>query len=50
MIKLTGISVAFGDRHILQSIDFLIRPNDKIGLVGPNGTGKTTLLKVVAGE
>ncbi len=50
MIKLTGISVAFGDRHILQTIDFLIRPNDRIGLVGPNGAGKTTLLKVIAGE
>jgi len=50
VIKLTGISVAFGDRHILQTIDFLIRPNDRIGLVGPNGAGKTTLLKVIAGE
>jgi ATP-binding cassette subfamily F protein 3 len=50
VIKLTSISVAFGDRQILHSIDFLIRPNDRIGLVGPNGAGKTTLLKVIAGE
>jgi len=50
VIKLTSISVAFGDRQILHTIDFLIRPNDRIGLVGPNGAGKTTLLKVIAGE
>ncbi|MHC1692392.1 MAG: ABC-F family ATP-binding cassette domain-containing protein [Sphaerochaetaceae bacterium] len=50
MIKLTGIHVAYGDRVILRDADFLIRPNDRIGLVGPNGAGKTTLLRLIAGE
>jgi len=50
VIKLTGIHVAYGDRVILRDADFLIRPNDRIGLVGPNGAGKTTLLRLIAGE
>ncbi|MFA7112365.1 putative ABC transporter ATP-binding protein YheS [bioreactor metagenome] len=50
MVKLSGITVAYGDRFILKDADFLIKSGDRIGLVGPNGAGKTTLLRVLAGE
>jgi ATP-binding cassette subfamily F protein 3 len=38
-----------GERIILKAGDFLLRPDDKVGLVGPNGGGKTTLFNVIAG-
>jgi len=50
VVKLSGITVAYGDRFILKDADFLIKSGDRIGLVGPNGAGKTTLLRVLAGE
>ncbi|WP_293910898.1 ABC-F family ATP-binding cassette domain-containing protein [Sphaerochaeta sp. UBA5836] len=50
VVKLSGVTVAYGDRFILKDADFLIKNGDRIGLVGPNGAGKTTLLRVLAGE
>jgi ATP-binding cassette subfamily F protein 3 len=50
MINLSGIHVAYGGRVIFEKGDFLIRPGDRIGLVGPNGQGKTTLFRVIAGQ
>jgi len=50
LIKLTGIRVAYGERMILDNVEFLIRPGDRIGLAGPNGAGKTTLFRVITGE
>ena len=43
-------AVAFGDDVILHSIDFEIRNTEKIAIVGRNGCGKTTLLKLISGE
>jgi ATP-binding cassette subfamily F protein uup len=43
------LSKAFADRPLFQSISFSIQEGDKIGIVGVNGTGKSTLLKLVAG-
>ncbi len=40
----------FGPEPILAGVSFELRPGDKIGLVGPNGTGKSTLLKILAGD
>src|SRR5207248_7700475 len=39
----------FGDRELLHDVSFRIAEGDRIGLVGPNGTGKTTLLRIAAG-
>ena len=40
----------YGDELILREINAVIGPSDRIGLVGANGVGKTTLLKTLAGE
>ncbi len=52
MILLTGnhLKKSFVERNILDDADFSIESGDKIGLIGVNGTGKTTLLRVIAGE
>ncbi len=44
-----NISLALGARHILVDIDLSLDPGHRIGLVGPNGVGKSTLLRVLAG-
>ena len=40
---------AFGDRQVLKNVSFYLGEADRVGLVGPNGEGKTTLLKVIGG-
>ncbi|MEK7217403.1 MAG: ABC-F family ATP-binding cassette domain-containing protein, partial [Chloroflexota bacterium] len=50
MLQVTGLHKAFGARDILDGITFHIAPRDRIGLVAVNGTGKTTLLRILAGE
>jgi ATP-binding cassette subfamily F protein 3 len=49
MINLSNIRVAHGERVVINNGDFLLRPGDKVGLVGLNGVGKTTLFKVICG-
>src|SRR5882672_7954802 len=49
MIQLSAAGKRFGPKVLFQDLDWLITPQDRIGLVGANGTGKTTLLKVLAG-
>lgn len=48
--NLEKINVAFGEKQILKNFSTTILRNDKIGLIGPNGIGKSTLLKVILGE
>ncbi|HZD96187.1 MAG TPA: ABC-F family ATP-binding cassette domain-containing protein, partial [Candidatus Sulfotelmatobacter sp.] len=49
MIQLTTAGKRFGPKVLFQDLDWLITPHDRVGLVGANGTGKTTLLKILAG-
>jgi len=49
MISLIGAGKRFGPRELFDRIDWMITPHDRAGLVGANGTGKTTLLKMLAG-
>ena len=49
MISIDNLSVSFGGWTLFDQISFLINPKDRIGLVGRNGAGKTTILKLIAG-
>ena len=50
LLTVEGISKSFGDKKIFDDITFGIDEGDRIGLIGINGTGKSTLLKIVAGN
>ncbi|HYL78720.1 MAG TPA: ABC-F family ATP-binding cassette domain-containing protein [Bryobacteraceae bacterium] len=49
MIQLSGAGKRFGQKLLFENLNWLITPKDRAGLVGANGTGKTTLLKILAG-
>ena len=48
MIQLSGAGKRFGPKLLFENLDWLITPKERVGLVGANGTGKSTLLKVLA--
>ena len=48
MLQLTGAGKRFGHKLLFDGLDWLITPKERAGLVGGNGTGKSTLLKVIA--
>ena len=48
MIQLSGAGKRFGHKLLFENTDWLITPRDRIGLVGANGTGKSTLMKILA--
>ncbi|XP_020089519.1 protein TRIGALACTOSYLDIACYLGLYCEROL 3, chloroplastic isoform X1 [Ananas comosus] len=49
LIECRDVHKSFGDKHILRGVSFKIRHGEAVGIIGPSGTGKSTILKVMAG-
>jgi ATP-binding cassette subfamily F protein 3 len=50
MIEFVKVSKYFGSQEILNNVSFMISPGDRAGIVGPNGTGKSTIFRLIADE
>ncbi len=49
IFEMNSVSASYGAANVLEDIDFRVNENDFIGVIGPNGGGKTTLLKIILG-
>src|SRR5271157_3134419 len=49
MIQLTGAGKRYGPKILFENVDWLVTPNERTGIVGANGAGKSSMLKVLAG-
>lgn len=49
LLQLTNVSAGYGDEPVLKDINFSVHEQDYIGIIGPNGGGKTTLIKILLG-
>ena len=50
MLQVSNVSKSFGDNLILEKVSFTVDAGERVGLIGPNGCGKTTLLQIITGE
>ena len=50
LVRLDKVSLNFGTHIVLDNVDFMLKKGSRIGLLGRNGVGKTTLMKVIAGS
>ena len=50
ILEAKGLKYSYGNNNLIDDIDFVIEDHDKIGLVGLNGVGKTTLLNIISKE
>ena len=50
LVRLDKVSLNFGTHILLDEVDFTLKKGSKIGLLGRNGAGKTTFMKVIAGS
>ncbi len=50
VLEARGLAKRFGDRDVLAGVDFTLQRGERVGIVGPNGVGKTTFLRVLLGE
>jgi len=49
VLHVDGVSLSYGDRTVLRNVTFTCRPGDVVGIAGPNGCGKSTLIKGITG-
>ena len=50
VVEVTDLAKGFGDRMLIENLSFTLPPNGIVGVIGPNGVGKTTLFKMIVGE
>src|SRR5688500_10292940 len=50
VLKISGITKSYGDKQVLHGVDLTVRRGDRLAIMGPNGIGKSTLLKIAMGE
>src|SRR4026208_2000493 len=50
LVSLDDVSIAFGHRPLLDRVALQIEPRERVSVIGRNGTGKSTLLKILSGE
>jgi ATPase subunit of ABC transporter with duplicated ATPase domains len=50
LLQANRLSKSYGFREIFNNISFVLREGDRVALVGPNGVGKSTLIKILAGK
>ncbi|UIE36879.1 ABC-F family ATP-binding cassette domain-containing protein [Leptodesmis sichuanensis] len=50
VIELTNVSKGYGDRTLIKDFTYLFNPEDRIGIIGPNGVGKSTLMNLITGR
>jgi ATPase subunit of ABC transporter with duplicated ATPase domains len=50
MVSLTSLAAAIAEKLLFSGLTLTLNPGDRIGIVGPNGTGKSTLLKIITGQ
>jgi ATPase subunit of ABC transporter with duplicated ATPase domains len=50
VLKVSGITKSYGDKQVLHGVDLMVRRGDRLAIMGPNGIGKSTLLRIAMGE
>ena len=50
MLNIHNLSVSFGGEYLFEKVTFRLNGGDRVGLIGKNGAGKSTMLKILAGE
>jgi ATPase subunit of ABC transporter with duplicated ATPase domains len=50
VLKVSGLTKSYGEKQVLHGVDLVVKRGDRLAIMGPNGIGKSTLLKIVMGE